>query len=354
MSRMSDLLGRAVERGASDLHLNAGLSPVLRIDGNLQLLEESPVLTVEKMRSLLSEVAGADELARLEECGEVDFSYALSGCARFRLNAFRRGGSVALIVRIIGETVPTLASLGLPEIIRKMTRKRNGLILATGAAGSGKTTTLAAMIDAINQERRAHIITLEDPIEYLHKNKSSIINQREIRRDTLSFNSGLRAALREDPDVIMVGEMRDPETIATVITAAETGHLVLATLHTASAAQAVDRIIDAFAPHQQLQLRLQLSMALQMVIAQRLLPLEGGGRAAASEILVCTPAVRNMIREGKSHQLAAVIQSGARAGMQSLENSLCDLYHSGRVRYEEIVAAADDEEALLQLLGCET
>ena len=353
MLRMDDLLGIAVERRASDVHINAGLSPVLRIDGKLRLLDEYPVLNAEKTRGLLAEIAGAEELARLETCGEVDFSYALSGCARFRLNAFRRCGVVTLIVRIIAETAPALDVLGLPEIIRKITRKRNGLILVAGAAGSGKTTTLAAMVDTINQERRAHVITLEDPVEYLHRNKSSIINQREIRRDTHSFNSGLCAALREDPDVIMVGEMRDPETIATVITAAETGHLVLATLHTANAAQAVDRIIDAFAPYQQVQIRMQLSMTLQAIVAQRLVPREGGGRVAAVEVLVCTPAVRNMIREGKSHQFAAAIQSGGKAGMQSLENSLCDLYHSGRVSYKEIVAAADDEDALLQLLGCE-
>ena len=353
MVSMQELLRLAASEKASDLHINAGLPISLRIDGKLLLTQSFAPLTANDVAQLLAEIAAAEDLQLFEARGEIDFAYAIAGCARFRLNAFRRCGVISIVARVIREAIPTLSELGLPEVLKKMTRKRNGLIIATGAAGSGKSTTVAAMIDAVNQERCAHIITLEDPIEYLHRNKCSIVNQREIKRDTESFNSGLRAALREDPDIIMIGEMRDPETIATVITAAETGHLVFATLHTASASQAIDRIIDAFAPHQQRQIRLQLSMTLQGVIAQRLLPCQNGGRVAALEILVSTPAVKNLIREGKTHQLASVIQTGGKMQMQSLEAALCELYRRQLVSHSEIMAEADDAEFLVQMLGSE-
>ncbi|MEN6413513.1 MAG: type IV pilus twitching motility protein PilT [Veillonellales bacterium] len=346
---MKQLLREAVERKASDLHITVGVPPVLRLNGNLIHLDY-PKLLVDDTEALLEEITTEEQRHRFQAQGELDFSFAITGLSRFRVNAFKQRGSVAIVTRVVSETVPTLDQLGHPEVLKTLARKSRGLVLVTGPTGSGKSTTLAAMIHLINQERDCHIITLEDPIEYLHRHNRSIVNQREIHADTQSFANALRAALREDPDVILVGEMRDAETIGTAITAAETGHLVLTTLHTGDAAQTIDRIIDVFPPYQQQQIRLQLSMTLQGIVAQQLLPrLDGTGRVASMEILVATPAIRNLIREGKSHQIPSVIQTGAKFGMQAMDNSLRDLYRRGLVSQEEALVRALDPENFLRL-----
>jgi twitching motility protein PilT len=348
---MDELLRTALKRHASDLHLTVGVPPVLRIDGELTPLE-LPKLRPETTRDFLHQIAGPEVLDTFDSRGEADFSYAIPGVSRFRVNVFRQRGSVAIAIRLVNENLPTLEGLGHPEVLKTLARKPRGLVLVTGPTGSGKSTTLAAMINLINQERSCHIITLEDPIEFLHWHGKSIVNQREMHLDTRSFAAALRAALREDPDVILVGEMRDMETIATAITAAETGHLVLATLHTGDAAQTIDRIIDVFPPHQQQQVRIQLSLTLQGVIVQQLLPKKDGqGRLAALEILVATPAVRNIIREGKTQQLNSVLQTGAKTGMQTMDGSLRDLVRNGLVAYDEALARSSDPETLNRLLG---
>lgn len=347
---MQELLLEAVERRASDLHLTVGVPPILRIDGHL-LRTERPILSVNDTADMLASMAGERQLTVFREQGEVDFSFAIPGVSRFRVNAFRQRGSVAIVIRVVNERIPTLEDLGHPPILKTLARQPRGLVLVTGPTGSGKSTTLAAMVQLINQERRGHIITLEDPIEYLHKHNLCIVNQREMHADTHSFAAALRAALREDPDVILVGEMRDPETIATAITAAETGHLVFATLHTGSAPQTIDRIIDAFPPHHQQQIRIQLSITLQGIITQQLLSrIDQPGRIAALEILVANPAIRNLIREGKTHQIASVIQTNAKLGMQSMDQSLKNLYQRGIVSYEEVLNKAMDTESLLRLI----
>ena len=348
---LEGLLREAVQRQASDIHITVGVPPVFRIHGNLVHTDWSP-LTAEETDQLFKSIANAQQQEKFRKQGEVDFSYAIAGFSRFRVNAFRQRGFTAIAVRVVAEKVPTLNELGYPEVIKTLARKLRGLVLVTGPTGSGKSTTLAAMIDLINSERSCHIITLEDPIEYLHQHKKSIVNQREINTDTRSFANALRAALREDPDVILVGEMRDAETIAIAVTAAETGHLVFATLHTADAAQTVDRIIDAFPPYQQQQIRVQLSLTLQGIIAQQLLPRQDGrGRVAALEVLVATPAVRNLIREGKTHQLLSVIQTGGKQGMQSMDLALRDLYRSGLISREDALARAMDQEMFLKLIN---
>lgn len=346
---MEKLLREAVSKQASDLHITVGLPPVLRISGNLVKTNHS-ILSPDDTNSLFMSITKTEQQALFLQCGELDFSYAIPGLSRFRVNAFRQRGTIALVIRVVTEQIPTLEQLGHPEIIKTLSRKPRGLVLVTGPTGSGKSTTLAAMINLINYERSCHIITLEDPIEYLHKHNKSIINQRELHADTKSFASALRAALREDPDVILVGEMRDPETIATAITAAETGHLVFATLHTGDAAQTIDRIIDVFPPYQQQQIRIQLSLTLQGIISQQLLPkADGFDRVAALEVLVATPAVRNLIREGKTHQIISVIQTGAKVGMQAMDMSLRDLYRRGVVPYEEALSRAMDPETFIRL-----
>lgn len=346
---MEKLLHQAVKSGASDLHITVGVPPILRINGNLARIEHK-VLTVKDTEELFFSITKPEQQLYFKEHGEIDFSFAIFGLSRFRVNAFRQRDSTAIVIRVVNETVPTLEELGHPPVLKTLASQARGLVLVTGPTGSGKSTTLAAMINLINKERSCHILTLEDPIEYLHKHSQSIVNQREMHSDTKSFTIALRAALREDPDVILVGEMRDPETIATVITAAETGHLVFATLHTGSAAQTIDRIIDAFPAHQQQQIRIQLSVTLQGIVAQQLLPrIDQPGRIAALEILIATPAVRNMIREGKTHQLTSVIQTGAKFGMQPMDMSLRDLYRRGIVSYREAIMRAIDEESFARL-----
>ena len=346
---MERLLREAVERRASDIHLTVGVPPTLRINGALVRLNLPPLGPADTLR-LFESIAPEERQTFFRQNGEVDFSHTIHGLSRFRVNAFRQRGSVAIAVRLIPEQVPTLDQLELPEVVATLARKPRGLILVTGPTGSGKSTTMAAMINLINEEQSCNIITLEDPIEYLHRHKKSLINQREVNADTRSFANGLRAALREDPDVILVGEMRDMDTISIAVRAAETGHLVLATLHTSDASQTIDRIIDVFPPYQQQQIRTQLSLTLQGIISQQLLPRRSGtGRAVAVEILVATPAVRNLVREGKSHQLLTVIQTGAKTGMQSMDAALRDLCRAGIVADEEALMRASDPDNFLRL-----
>lgn len=348
---MEHLLRQAVQEGASDIHITVGVPPIFRINGKLARSEHK-ALTVQETEALFNSITREDQQQIFKERGELDFSFAIFGLSRFRVNAFRQRGSIAIVIRVVNETIPTLEELGHPPVLKTLAGQPRGLVLVTGPTGSGKSTTLAAMINLINQERSCHILTLEDPIEYLHKHSKSIVNQREMHSDTQSFTIALRAALREDPDVILVGEMRDAETIATAITAAETGHLVFATLHTGSAAQTIDRIIDAFPAHQQQQIRIQLSVTLQGIIAQQLLPRrDKNGRIAALEVLVATPAVRNIIREGKTHQLTSVIQTGMKFGMQPMDIALRDLYRRGIVSYDEALMRALDEETFTRLVN---
>lgn len=348
---MDNLLRDAVTQKASDLHITVGVPPVLRINGRLVHMPHD-VLTAADTDRLLEDITTAEQRESFYSHGELDFSYAIDGLSRFRVNAFRQRNYTAIVIRVVTEKVPTLEQLGHPEVLKALARRPRGLVLVTGPTGSGKSTTLAAMINQINIEEDCHIITLEDPIEYLHHHNRSIINQREIHADTKSFANALRAALREDPDVILVGEMRDAETISIAITAAETGHLVFGTLHTGDAAQTVDRIIDVFPPHQQQQIRVQLSLTLQGIISQQLLPRrDGTGRAAAMEILVATPAIRNLIREGKSHQIVSSIQTGAKLGMQAMDLSLRELYRRGIVTYEEALAHASDQETFIRMVN---
>lgn len=347
---IDDLLKVSTELGASDLHITVGRPAMIRLNGHMQQLSGSPmdgqVLDVDKVSILVSQLMKEKFLKKFEEKGEVDFSYSIPGLSRFRVNVFKQRGTPAIVARVIPTKVPDIDQLGLPEVVRNLARKPNGLILVTGPTGSGKSTTLAAMINQINNEEAGHIITLEDPIEFLHRHNKCIVNQREIGADSDSFASGLRAALRQDPDIILVGEMRDLETISTAITAAETGHLVLATLHTSSAAQTIDRIIDVFPPHQQNQVRIQLSLVLQGIVAQTLIPrADCQGRVVALEIMVANSAVRNLIREGKTPQLQSVIQSNARMGMQTMDSSLRDLYSRGIINYDEAVKRAVDQES---------
>lgn len=343
---LAELLSIAVEKGASDLHLTAGRPPVLRIHGDLTFIEGKPVLTKETMPVLLEPALTAERKEELERNGQVDFSYGLSGLGRFRVNVFRQRSTVSAVMRLIPYEIPAFERLGLPEVVKDFTEKNRGMVLITGPTGSGKSTTLACLIDIINTNRSCHIITLEDPIEYLHNHKRSLINQREIGTDTVSFAGALRAALREDPDVILVGEMRDFETIQTALTAAETGHLVFATLHTNDATQTVDRIIDVFPPYQQAQVRIQLSLTLQGIVSQQLLPrADIPGRVLACEVLIATSAVRNIIREGKTYQLPTVMQTGGKLGMQTMDKSLQNLYRQRLITIQEaLLRAADPEE----------
>ncbi|MFS8639472.1 MAG: type IV pilus twitching motility protein PilT [Symbiobacteriaceae bacterium] len=332
-------LRAALERGASDLHLTVESPPVLRINGDLVDLE-GPRLRPENIREILEPVLNERARATLDREGTVDLAYSLPGVGRFRVNVFRQRGSLAAVFRLIPMRVPDLDTLGLPPVVATFCDLAQGLVLVTGPTGSGKSTTLAAMIDRINRTRRAHVVTLEDPIEYLHRHQRSLVNQREVGLDTPSFAAGLRAALREDPDVIMVGEMRDLETIQTALTAAETGHLVLTTLHTPSATEAVNRIVDVFPAGQQNQVRIQLAAVLEGIIAQRLVPsADGTRRYLVAEVLVATPAVRNLIREGKSAQLPAVMETSRQQGMVTLRDSAGQLLARGLVTREALARA---------------
>ncbi len=341
---VDDLLRQVVERGASDLHLAVGIPPTFRIDGGL-IQSDFMTLTHQDTQRLAYDILTDEQIQRFEQNLELDFSYSIVNLSRFRVNIFKDKGTVAVAFRVIPVKIPTIRDLGLPPVLEELTKKPRGLILVTGPTGSGKSTTLAAMINQINSEHDAHIITVEDPIEYLHEHKMSIINQRELGIDTHSFANALRASLREDPDVILVGEMRDLETISTAITCAETGHLVFATLHTNNAPQTVDRMVDVFPPEQQEQIRFMLSNNIEAIICQQLIPRAGmPGRVCAMEIMTASSAVRNLIREAKAHQLTSSIQTSSSLGMQTMDQSLRDLYQSGTISYDEALTRAMNPE----------
>ena len=346
---LDDLLVEVGEKGASDLHLTVGLPPMLRIDGSLHRIDYCPLGPQDTQR-LIYDILTNEQVEKYERIHELDFSYGVKGIGRYRVNVYRQRGSVGAALRAIPDRVPSFEQLGLPPILRELTRKHSGLILVTGPTGSGKSTTIACMIDTINSERPLHIMTMEDPIEYLHRHKRCMVNQRELGLDTDSFNNALRAVLREDPDVILIGEMRDLETIAAALTLAETGHLVFGTLHTRSAPQTIDRVVDVFPPHQQDQIRVQLSNTLEAVAAQQLLPRLGGGRVAAIEIMVATSAIRNMIREGKTSQIYGAIETGAQFGMQPMDKVLAEMHKSGSISQDEAIARAIDRENFKRFL----
>lgn len=358
---VEELMRIMTNEKCSDLHITVGTVPMLRKDGILVQTEElSPgsgfteKLDGETIARVVEEMAPADKWNELLEKGQSDFSYSIAGVGRFRVNGFRQRGHMGLAIRAVPFNIPAFRTLNIPEAVLKLNKRPYGLILVTGPTGSGKSTTIASMIDLINEERKCHIITIEDPIEYLHKHKNSIVNQRELGIDTHSFNAALRAVLRQDPDVILVGELRDLETIETALTAAETGHLVFATLHTNSAVQTVDRLIDVFPAVQQKQVRLQLAAVLQGVLSQRLLPLRNGGRTAAVEVLFTNNAIRNLIRDEKTHQLYNVIQTSAREGMVTMETSVKYLLNRGLITTETALKEIpDDPELNRSLLGRE-
>lgn len=341
MKPLKEILYEALEKDASDVHLTVGLPPVYRIDGELVTMGDVP-LANEHITRFADELANEKQRKELELLGESDFAVTYDDKIRMRCNAFRQQGHTALALRLLPLRVPTAEELELPPVILEQAEKPRGLVLLTGPTGSGKSSTLAAMIDHINHTRRRHIITLENPIEFVHVHDKCMINQREVGDDTDSFASGLRAALRQDPDVILVGEMRDLETISTAITAAETGHLVFGTLHTKGAANTIDRIIDVFPPEQQEQIRIQLADVLECSIAKALLPRIGGGRVPVYEILVATPAVRSLIRQNKSFQIISTMQTSKRQGMQLLDDALVELIHRGQVRLDDALAVAND------------
>lgn len=346
-----NLLAYAKQNGASDLHITVGVRPKCRISGTLCEIQECDILTPDKTKELVGSMLGPSQQQVINEKGEVDFAYATPKLGRFRVNAFRQRGSYAAVLRIVGTEIPSPEALGVPEAVVELTKKKRGLVLVTGPTGSGKSTTLASLIDVINHSRNEHIITLEDPIEYLHKHNTSIVNQREIGLDTGSYGAALRAALREDPDIILVGEMRDFDTISTAITAAETGHLVFSTLHTIGAAPTIERIVDVFPSHQQNQIRGQLSSVLEAVISQQLLPtVDGKGRVAAFEVMLGTPAIKNLIREDKAHQIPSMMQTSKKLGMQTMDDSLFGLYLKHRIDAANAVEFAQDTSAMQQKL----
>ena len=344
------LLEEVIKKKASDLHLQVGLPPMLRVDGALVPVASADVLNDEAVETLIFAILDEDQKQILLKDKEFDFSFAFGDLGRFRVNAFHERGNLAAALRLIPNEILTVEQLGLPEVVKKFADYPRGLVFVTGPTGSGKSTSLAALLHKINVEQGKHIITIEDPIEYTHTSSKSVVVQREVHYDTYSFSAALRSALRQDPDVVLIGEMRDLETIASAITIAETGHLVFATLHTNSAAQSIDRMIDVFPPHQQPQIRSQLSNILMAICSQRLVPMIGGGRIAAAEIMIATPAVRNIIREGKTHQMDAVIQTGAEFGMQSMDRTLVNLVHAGTISYEEARNYAVDIDELDRLM----
>ena len=333
--RIEILLEEIVRKNASDLHLQVGLPPMMRLDGVLAPFPGYNPLNTEEVEHLVFAILDDDQQKILIKDKEFDFSFAFGDLGRFRVNAFHERGNLAASLRLIPNQIKTIAELGMPPVIQSFADFPRGLVLVTGPTGSGKSTTLAALIDKINSEKAQHIITIEDPIEFTHKSKRSAIVQREVHYDTYSFSAALRSSLRQDPDVVLIGEMRDLETISAAITIAETGHLVFATLHTNSAAQSIDRMIDVFPPHQQPQVRSQLANILQGICAQRLVPAIGGGRVVAAEVMVANPAIRNIIREGKTHQLDTVIQTGSDQGMQTMDRTLVKLVQSGVVTYDD-------------------
>jgi twitching motility protein PilT len=346
------LLEEVIEKEASDLHITAGERAKIRIDGDITNASAPDVLTPKDTLSLAYSVLTENQKKRFELEDELDFSFGIQNLARFRGNVFKQRGCVAMVIRMIPFSVKTFADLNLPPVVAKMSEKPRGLVLVTGPTGSGKSTTLAAIIDKINKERKGHIITVEDPIEFIHRHHQCIINQREVGTDTKSFANALKYALREDPDVILVGEMRDLETIQATITIAETGHLALATLHTNSAAESINRIIDVFPSNQQSQVRAQLAFVLEGVITQTLLQkAKGRGRAMAAEIMVATPAIRALIRDDKVHQIYSLMQSGKKHGMQTMNDALYQLYVSREVTQDECLRATSDQNEFMRMIG---
>lgn len=341
-----DLIKIGTEKNASDIHLTVGVPPIFRINGSLIKYGEE-VLRPEDTKKLVQEILNERQFEELNRNGEIDTSFSSPGVGRFRVNAYKQRGSFGAALRIIPLKIPTMEELRLPKVASDLARQPRGLVLVTGPTGSGKSTTLASMIDLINHERSCHILTLEDPIEYLHKHDKSIVNQREIGSDSHSFSNALRAALRQDPDVILVGEMRDLETIGIALTAAETGHLVFSTLHTLGAAKTIDRIIDVFPPHQQQQIRIQFASTIQGIISQQLLQkTDGSGRVAAFEVMIATPAIRNLIREEKSYQIDTAIQTGAKYGMETMDNSILEYYKKGMISRETALNQAFNVELM--------
>ena len=345
MNEIDEILIKAIDAGASDVHLTVGLPPKMRLNGRLIPVDSSyKILMPADTQRLLDCIMNDWQKRAYEQHGEHDFSYSIPEHGRFRVNAFKQRGTAAMALRLVNSEVPSPAVLGVPDSVIDLWSRKRGLILVTGPTGSGKSTTLASIINTINHRRDAHIITLEDPIEYLHRHDLSIVNQREIGLDTETYANALRAALREDPDVILVGEMRDYETISTAITAAETGHLVLSTLHTIGAAATVDRIIDVFPPHQQQQIRIQLAMVIEGVISQQLIPTaDGHGRCAAFEVMLATPAIRSQIREGKTHQIESSIQTSRGVGMVTMDDCLIEMYRNGQISRENALLYAQDQ-----------
>lgn len=346
MPTIEEMLKIAKDAGASDLHITVGVPPKMRVNGHLITMDFPKMLPPDTSR-LLSEIMNEKQRERFEEKGEHDMSFSIPNFGRYRVNAYKQRGSVAIALRLVGTQVPSPEVLGVPDSVIDLYQRKRGLVLVTGPTGSGKSTTLAAIIDKINNNRECHVITLEDPIEYLHQHKLSMVNQREIGLDSQSYANALRAALREDPDVILVGEMRDFETISVAITAAETGHLVLSTLHTIGAASTVDRVIDVFPPHQQQQIRVQFANVLEAIVSQQLIPrADGLGRVAAFEVLHANHAVRNLIREGKSHQLMSVMQTNRKAGMIAMDEAIQQLYRDGKIDREMAIQFAQDPDGM--------
>ncbi|MCM8710473.1 type IV pilus twitching motility protein PilT [Clostridium sp. SYSU_GA19001] len=345
-----ELLAITISKDASDLHLTVGSPPIVRVNGDLVRINSEKLLS-NHTEQFVKEILSDEEYRTYNTRGEIDTSYSVAGLGRFRINIFKQRGSDALAIRVVALKIPTLSELNFPPIVKELTEKQRGLVLVTGPTGSGKSTTLAAMINQINSSRAAHIITLEDPVEYLHKHNKSIINQREIGKDSLSYQNALKSVLREDPDVILVGEMRDLETISIAITAAETGHLVLSTLHTIGAAKTIDRIIDVFPPHQQTQIRVQLASVLQGIISQQLIPKAFDiGRVAALEIMIATPAIQNLIREGKTHQIESVVQTGLKYGMKTMDMALAELCRKNIISNEDALTYSTNKDILQRMI----
>ncbi|MFM9873408.1 MAG: type IV pilus twitching motility protein PilT [Fimbriimonadaceae bacterium] len=345
---LDEILRMAHERKASDIHITAGLPPMMRLDGEVCALPFT-TLKPEETQRLMYEILTDDQVTKFESTKELDFGYTVKGLSRFRVNVYQQRQATAAAMRVIANRIPTFEELRLPQIVREVAKRHSGLVLVTGPTGSGKSTTIASMIDDINETRSGHILTIEDPIEYLHKHKKCMVNQREMHEDTYSFHNSLRAVLREDPDIILVGELRDLETIEAALTLAETGHLVFGTLHTRNAPSTIDRIIDVFPSDAQDQIRVLLGNTLEAVISQQLLPKLGGGRVASLEIMLGIPAIRNLIREGKTHQMYSVIETNSVNGMVTMDRSLADHFKSGMVSYDECMVRSVDKDSFARL-----
>ncbi len=350
MVSLRELLEQMVQMDASDLHLTAGSPPVVRIDGKLQRMQFDP-LTSDQVKKIAYSMLNEKQRLKFEQTWELDFSFGIESMSRFRANIFMQRGNAAVALRQIPYKIKSFEELGLPKVIAEFAKLPRGLVLVTGPTGSGKSTSLAAVIDKINKERPVHIITVEDPIEYLHRHQMAVVNQREVYSDTPSFSSALKYALREDPDVVLIGEMRDLETIEAALSISETGHLAFATLHTNSCAETINRIVDVFPSNQQEQIRIALSFTLQAVVSQTLIPKIGGGRALAMEIMIATPAIRAIIRDDKVHQLYSMIQSGQKYGMKTMNQSLADLYHNGKISLNDAMNYCHDPQELSEMIS---